>query len=40
MSIQELKSIMRGGQMLLPALSTCYMALEELQQRGFLPARV
>lgn len=35
-SVEELRHIMRSGQMLLPALTTCYMALEELQQRGLL----
>lgn len=35
-TVHELRHIMRTGQMLLPALSTCYMALEELRERGLL----
>ena len=34
--LSELRRIMRSGQMLLPALSTCHMALDELTQRGLL----
>jgi hypothetical protein len=34
--MEELRRIMRRGEMLLPALSTCHLALEELRLRGLL----
>lgn len=35
-SVTELRAILRRGEMLLPAMSTCYLALEELSSRGLL----
>lgn len=35
--VPELRAILRGGAMLLPALATCHLALEALQARGLLP---
>jgi hypothetical protein len=31
-SLTELRGLMLGGEMLLPSVATCYMALERLQQ--------
>ena len=34
-SVPELRIIMRSGEMLLPSLSTCYLALEALEALGY-----
>jgi len=36
--LPELRRIMLSGDMLLPSVATCFLALEELQQRGLLAA--
>ena len=35
MSIASLREVMRSGNMLLPSVTTAFMAIEELQRRGF-----
>lgn len=35
MGIPDLREVMRGGNMLLPSITTSYLALEELQKRGY-----
>ena len=35
-TVEELRKILRQGDMLMPAVATCYMALDELQRRGLL----
>ena len=34
--MSELRKIMRSGEMMLPSLTTCFLALEELQKRGLI----
>lgn len=34
-SIPELKTMMLDGSMLLPSITTCYMAFEELRAQGY-----
>lgn len=36
--LQELKTIMYSGEMLLPSLTTCHMALHRLQDLGYIPS--
>ena len=36
LSIPDLREAMRSGNMLLPSVTTAYLALEELQKRGYL----
>ena len=35
-SIRELRAIMVSGSMLLPSITTCFLALEQLQEQGLL----
>ena len=35
-SISELRSILRSGEMMLPSMTTCYLTLEELTKRGLI----
>lgn len=35
-TVAELRGILRQGDMLMPAVATCYMALDELQRREML----
>ena len=35
-SIRQLRGIMTSGEMLLPSVTTCYMALERLHEMGLL----
>ena len=34
LSIPELRRLLRNGDVMLPTISTCYMALETLQEMG------
>lgn len=36
MSVAELRALMLGGDMLLPSITTCFLALERLQGLGLL----
>lgn len=36
LDIPELRQAMRSGNMLLPSVTTAYLAIEDLQQRGYL----
>ena len=35
MSMADLRKVMRDGNMLLPSITTCFLAIAELQTRGF-----
>ena len=38
LSVPELRQLLRSGDVMLPTISTCYMALETLQEMGHIPS--